>query len=307
MKRILFLVTASCFFFNSCNDGDIILSQLEFDNTYKECGNVVFYKTKTEPFESLSLQLTSPAFKFDEFITNAKKDTTNYTYQTVYIIDDAKNKLNYRTYSINPNSLFCNDIPPADLGIIADTSSPTGEAIITGTLIADDNDGIPSKLEDINKDGNLKNDDTDGDGLPNYIDSDDDGDNVLTKDEGITYDAEKQELTAKDTDGDKIPDYLDTDDDGDGVLTRDEENTSQDQDPTNDTTLNQGADYLNPKVNDTVPATKFREHIYNEVLNLDIQVIKITLKDIRLDEFNFGKLEGSPNTIKEIKVTPEFK
>lgn len=50
--------------------------------------------------------------------------------------------------------------------------------------IADhDFDGIPSYMEDLNGDKNLFNDDTDGDGVPNFLDGDDDGDRVLTKNE----------------------------------------------------------------------------------------------------------------------------
>lgn len=47
-----------------------------------------------------------------------------------------------------------------------------------------DNDGIPSYLEDINGDGYLTDeDDTDGDGIPDYRDVDDDGDGILTRTE----------------------------------------------------------------------------------------------------------------------------
>ncbi len=53
--------------------------------------------------------------------------------------------------------------------------------------------------------------DTDGDEILDILDRDDDGDGVLTADEGDV-----------DTDGDETPDYLDTDDDDDGVLTTDE-------------------------------------------------------------------------------------
>ena len=60
-----------------------------------------------------------------------------------------------------------------------------------------DYDGIPSYLEDIDGDGYIYHyteadgygpnpDDTDGDGIPNYRDVDDDGDNVLTKRELLT-------------------------------------------------------------------------------------------------------------------------
>lgn len=62
-----------------------------------------------------------------------------------------------------------------------------------------DGDGVPSIMEDIDNDGSLLNEDTDGDGLPNFSDSDDDGDGKPTIDE----------LTDKNEDG--IPDYLDPD------------------------------------------------------------------------------------------------
>ncbi len=65
----------------------------------------------------------------------------------------------------------------------------------------DDNDGILTKLEDIDKNGTARNDDTDNDGVPNYQDANDDGDNLLTRTEGGT----------KDSDKDGIPDYLDKD------------------------------------------------------------------------------------------------
>jgi len=48
-----------------------------------------------------------------------------------------------------------------------------------------DGDGQPDVTEDLNMDGNLENDDTDGDTIPNYRDNDDDGDGVLTRLEQI--------------------------------------------------------------------------------------------------------------------------
>lgn len=50
--------------------------------------------------------------------------------------------------------------------------------------------------------------DTDGDGIPNYLDTDDDGDGTLTKNEDADGDGQ---VTDDDSDGDDIPDYLDTD------------------------------------------------------------------------------------------------
>lgn len=105
----------------------------------------------------------------------------------------------------------------------------------------DDGDGIPSYLEDLNGDGEftLANDDTDGDNIPNFGDTDDDGDGILTVNEIVvkTYNETTKDaienmplasneilikikeesdgtftgttVTFTDTDGDGTPDYLD--------------------------------------------------------------------------------------------------
>jgi hypothetical protein len=72
-----------------------------------------------------------------------------------------------------------------------------------------DNDGIPSWMEDLNGNGYLLDDDTDGDGVPNYIDNDDDGDGVLTIDEIIVHPDGTIEFPDYNNDG--TPDYLDPD------------------------------------------------------------------------------------------------
>jgi hypothetical protein len=86
-----------------------------------------------------------------------------------------------------------------------------------------DGDGIFSKFEDLDSDGNLRSanfaDDTDRDGRSNFLDADDDGDGIPTlteitvfdADGNITRDADGNRITNrfKDTDGDGIPDYLD--------------------------------------------------------------------------------------------------
>jgi len=75
----------------------------------------------------------------------------------------------------------------------------------------DDNDGIKNKYE------GLDGEDADGDGIPNYLDDDSDGDGILDRDEAsgraANYDAE---TAPADTDGDGIYDFLDTDSDNDG-------------------------------------------------------------------------------------------
>lgn len=77
-----------------------------------------------------------------------------------------------------------------------------------------DNDGIPSILEDLNKDGILANDNTDEaleaksytTPMANHLDSDDDGDGIPTREE-IAINADGT-ITFTDTDKDGIPDYL---------------------------------------------------------------------------------------------------
>ncbi|WP_339751448.1 DUF6252 family protein [uncultured Winogradskyella sp.] len=80
-----------------------------------------------------------------------------------------------------------------------------------------DSDGIPDVFEDFDGDGliydDTSGDDSDGDGIANYLDADDDGDGIPTADEAI--DANGNPV---DTDGDGDVDYLDNDDDGDGLF-----------------------------------------------------------------------------------------
>ncbi|TVZ54953.1 hypothetical protein OD91_0191 [Lutibacter sp. Hel_I_33_5] len=71
-----------------------------------------------------------------------------------------------------------------------------------------DNDGVASIDEDINGDGDPRNDDTDGDTFADMSDPDDDNDGKLTKDEDTNGDGDPRN---DDTDGDGIPNYLDSD------------------------------------------------------------------------------------------------
>lgn len=72
-----------------------------------------------------------------------------------------------------------------------------------------DRDGIYSKYEDINNNGDYADDDTDGDKYANYYDSDDDGDGKLTKDENPDPNGDKNPSDALDSNANGTPDYLD--------------------------------------------------------------------------------------------------
>ncbi|MDD5395109.1 MAG: hypothetical protein PHE17_18975 [Thiothrix sp.] len=75
----------------------------------------------------------------------------------------------------------------------------------------DDNDGVLTKNENYNA-GTPLDDDTDGDKIPDYLDTDDDGDGKLSAAESNDPNKDGSPADAVDTDGDKIPDYLDKDD-----------------------------------------------------------------------------------------------
>jgi len=81
--------------------------------------------------------------------------------------------------------------------------------------------------------------DHDLDGVPSYME-DLNGDGEFT----VNYD-DLEDTTDDDTDGDGTPDYADTDDDGDGVFTL-YEDIDGDGDPTNDIGANGKAKYLDP-------------------------------------------------------------
>lgn len=78
-----------------------------------------------------------------------------------------------------------------------------------------DNDGIPSIMEDLNGNGYLYDDNTDTDlepfnvFIPNFLDPDDDGDGIPTREEIIIN--PDGSLTFPDSNGNGIPDYLDKD------------------------------------------------------------------------------------------------
>ncbi|TSE08596.1 FKBP-type peptidyl-prolyl cis-trans isomerase [Aquimarina algiphila] len=81
-----------------------------------------------------------------------------------------------------------------------------------------DRDGIPSDLEDLDGDRIVADDNTDGDVSPNYLDTDDDGDGTLTRDEITVTDSNADgiitidEITFYDDDGDGVSNHLDPDD-----------------------------------------------------------------------------------------------
>jgi len=206
-----FLIFILSVFTFSCNDGDVISVQLDFDKNLTLCGdessqNYILFDTKNSPFESLTLLFSNNSQAQSIFNTENSGDIRTIN------IDGSSVKFNYRTYNADPNTYICQDIPDANVSVINNYEALSGYAVFTTTFLDDDNDGVPTALE---FDG-----DTDNDGIPNYKDNDDDGDNVPTINEKPDPNGDGDLADMQDTDGDLIPDYLDNDDDGDGTLTK---------------------------------------------------------------------------------------
>lgn len=112
-----------------------------------------------------------------------------------------------------------------------------------------DNDGVLTMDEDLNGDGYPGNDDTDNDGISNYLDPDDDNDSVdtLTETTGIGAGFGPQYIFI-DTDDDGIENYIDNDDDGDGVLSIFEDYNNNGTPLDDDLNNNDIPDFLDPEV-----------------------------------------------------------
>ncbi len=117
----LFLIIFLSLFLQGCDDGDVIVTDLDFDNVaLKTCGslgNYIFYKENTEVFQSLSLRLgtSDSLYKTEGTKTYTLSGTTNF--------------VNYRSYD-GPlgNNYFCSSIPPTSPIIEADYLAVSGSA-----------------------------------------------------------------------------------------------------------------------------------------------------------------------------------
>jgi hypothetical protein len=167
---------------------------------------------------------------------------------------------------VNPIMLTYSNLYP-DQTIYAENNGQITKIILRAIncSVDYDLDTVATASEDLNGDGNLENDDTDGDGIPNFLDNDDDGDMVLTSFEYVFTSGRNSDAanSALDTDNDGIPNYLDNDDDGDGVLTINED-YNRNNNPADDDTNNNGLpDFLERAV-----ALGVNEHALNNLISL---------------------------------------
>ncbi|EDM43042.1 hypothetical protein SCB49_12494 [unidentified eubacterium SCB49] len=260
--------------FSSCDDGDLIVTSFDFeDQTLQICGGenaLVFFKINNDAQESIALNIASTSDIFlQEEIEDIELSTTNF--------------VTYRKYNGDIDaSYFCSSVPPTSPQVNSEYLAESGTVAIDNTLILDDDDGVPEEEELGNNEDEPM--DTDGDGIPDYYDADDDGDNVPTRLELFENETDEENGIYKDTDGDGIPDYLDDDDDGDGILTRNE-STDGDIDPLNDINDESSGipDFLNANV--AIPGFEIEEYILHSVnRNASISIVLFNLVLVNADE-----------------------
>ena len=266
----------------SCDDGDLDTPEFNFEHVIiNDCGDIVL--SKINGTEVLVIELDEDNTE-NAFLTEVREDGESFT-----LSESGNNTITYRTFDSEPSTdYFCQNIPPTSPTVINEWIG-TGNLVVTTTLSIDDNDDVLAEDEDINGDGDLTNDDTDGDTIADYIDFDDDGDSIKTEEEDLDGDGDPMN---DDTDADGIPNYLDNDDDGDGVDTAFESLI-------NDEDVDGTPDYLDP---DTTIGGELRnltnQYIETYSNSFTINLLQLTNtnnNNINYDTYFFG--------LKTIKVT----
>ena len=293
MKKLVLLIFIPLLF-QGCNDGDIIVTNFDFEDAQlQQCGdtsNVVFFKINPQVNESISLNIPTNQELFLETGTQS------------FNLSSTGSIVNYRGFDDSvTSSYFCNLIPPTTPGVVSEYIGTSGIARLISETNLDDFDGIDFvNSDDLSQEGFG---DFDGDGIPNYHDFDDDGDNVLTSQE-----IGEDPLNPRDTDLDGMPDYLDPDDDNDGVLTINED-LDQNLNPADDIATPGGLpNYLDPDITTSVVIEAYKEHLYNRTSDgtiiIDNLVLVSTQEQIFIQTYTLGVIEQIRN--ETIVLTPEF-
>ncbi len=251
----------------SCDDGDFDVPSFVFSSNVQKCGDLILYNISDDSKEVLILNL-------------AENDTIFFITPQVNASFPLTNKISYRVFNTNvSSSYFCQDIPPVSPSIIEEWNG-SGTLIVNNTINSDDNDGVQEL--DLELDSDL-------DGIPDYIDKDDDNDGILTTNELDLDNDGDNFLDFLDTDGDGIPNHLDSDDDGDGILTIYEKRT--------DSNANDIVDYLDPSFAVTQAAFLVEPNQYTTYYTTTFTINNLSLSNnngnvINYDNYEYGAITG---------------
>ena len=316
-----FYILFCLFFLVACDDGDILTVDLVFDEELERCDNFedshLIYDTREDPSEALILIFPKSTAN-DALFTTATTEGT----PEILTINESTIRFIYRTYNRElTSSDMCAIVPPIDLTIRENYESASGATVeVTSTYVDDDNDGVPTAFEGLtglpDEDGIYRDSlDTDGDGIPNYLDIDDDGDNVLTINEIDNSDGDDDPTTnPMNTDadlpnGDDIPDYLDVDDDGDLIPTR-LEDANGENGPGDDRVAVNGVLvqlYLNNAENTSYTFEDYNafEKVYTRTVETTFVVKDSDVTIFRSTEINFGILTTTIEDLVVPQIVPD--
>ncbi|WP_424493417.1 hypothetical protein [Salinimicrobium sp. GXAS 041] len=327
MKNYFFALCA-VLMLASCDDGEIIVTNFQFEeNNFEWCSGPddtqVFFKINNDlSNEAIAVIFELEPFS-DDFLLEPLSEDDVFLVEAIderRIPLNSENEVVYRTFNGDVgDNYFCNEIPPTSPGVLDEYRSTSGGEIVIysslNNLLDLDRDGVPTEMENaviadyyVTID-DVEYPDTDNDGIPNYLDIDDDGDNVSTSEE-IAVEAENTASDLPDTDGDGIPNYLDNDDDGDGTLTIFED-WDEDGDPTDDLNDEGVPYYLNPEILqafDAEPSTSneitisYRYTVFIEDLTLSRQSDG---EQIRLNTYDFGFRDSGTDVIDLFELPEE--
>ncbi|QYA26215.1 hypothetical protein G3I01_12100 [Gramella sp. MT6] len=238
---------------SACDDGDIIVTTFDFENSNLQfCDgtskNVFYAVNDNDVFESFSVEFSNSDFSLNENGSIREPGIGD----TISFDLNNSNRAVYRIYDTDlpsgNDTYFCSVVPPSSPTVIEEWVSTGGKVVLYPEYndLAGDSDIDGDDLSNL-EENFLEEQDTDGDGIPDYLDIDDDGDNVPTEDERIVNVGDNvNEDGELDTDEDGIPNYLDEDDDNDRVLTRFEVSSEDPDNPSGFSSVGDGtANYLN--------------------------------------------------------------
>ncbi|MFC0604840.1 hypothetical protein [Winogradskyella pulchriflava] len=304
MIRRFFIIFCLAFL-TTCDDGDIISVDLEFDEELELCENFedsyILFDSREDPNEALILIFPRDGEPYENFFENdtPASELTELNIEEDFDINETTVRFIYRTYNraIDASDI-CSVVPPSDLTIREDYEANSGTVYVSITIEDDDEDGVPNEYE--YGPGGIDNpQDTDGDGFPDYIDQDDDNDNVLTINELNDSDSDNDPNTNPlNTDGDDKPNYLDDDDDGDGVLTR-LEDIDENENPRsqNNIVLDENGMniyrylYNHPTAMEEFADSGFINNTYKRVIKTEFTVTNTGIEIISATVIDFGTYE----------------
>ena len=295
----------------SCDDGDIIVTTFDFDqetplSLCQQDGNNVLYFIDSETNEAISLE-----FDLDEFDGSFEGLADP---DPIVLNIDNTNRVIYRKLSGQPeggaSAYYCQQVPPSSPQVLEEFISTTGGTVTIqiSILAQDDDDDVPAEIEDRNNNGDFFDDDSDGDGIPDFLDIDDDNDNVLTKSEELEREDDNGNIIPgeyTDTDNDGNRNYLDNNDDGDAVLTINEDLNYCDDpqnpalNPTNDINVDGLPHYLNNQETGSVNITILQSNVITRSFLTTIVFTDITFESVNSNEsltfqnFPMGRYEAT--------------